>query len=257
MSIRAVVACVLGGLVLMAGAVWAVARTGLFSDVPPDHMYAEDIRWAVEFGVMEGRGDGTYRPDAPITRGQFARALRKYHLAASRPTAPTAPTATRPPATAPPATTRPPSTTPPITQPPAPAPTATMPPVAPAEEEEEVRGAVVEMRFTRNPHSGTTVILTRLITEPTGYDEYWVQVLVWRYNADAGEWQERGFGKIFSRSGGASGATTRSWHGPARCGVFTSPQDASRWRGDVGECEVRQVGDVHTLENAPLNRPWE
>lgn len=256
MSIRAVVACMLGGLALMAGAVWAVARTGLFSDVPPDHTYAEDIRWAVEFGVMEGRGDGTYRPDAPITRGQFARALRKYHQAASRPPAPTAPTTTPSPATAPPVATRPPATTPPITQPSAPAPTTTTPAVAPAEEE-EMRGAVIEMRFTRNPHSGTLHISTRMISAPTGYDEYWVIVLVWRYNLDAGEWQERPLGQIFSEASGSSGTTTRGAFGPARCGVFASVHDATRWRGDVGECEVRRVGDVPTLENAPLNRPWE
>lgn len=45
-----------------------------FSDVPADHAHARGI--SAMAGVAEGFGDGTFRPDAPVTRGQMATLLR-------------------------------------------------------------------------------------------------------------------------------------------------------------------------------------
>ena len=39
-----------------------------FSDVPADSYYAEAIQAAYALGIVDGYGDGTFRPDAPVTR---------------------------------------------------------------------------------------------------------------------------------------------------------------------------------------------
>ena len=39
-----------------------------FSDVPADSYYAEAIAAAKDLGIASGYGDGTFRPDAPVTR---------------------------------------------------------------------------------------------------------------------------------------------------------------------------------------------
>lgn len=44
------------------------ART--FSDVPSDAWYADTIRQAVRYGLINGYGDGTFRPNQPITRAE-------------------------------------------------------------------------------------------------------------------------------------------------------------------------------------------
>jgi len=43
-----------------------------FLDVSPDSPHNEDIGYAVEYGVVSGFWDGTYRPDDPVTRQQMA-----------------------------------------------------------------------------------------------------------------------------------------------------------------------------------------
>lgn len=49
-----------------------------FSDVAEDAWYADAIAWAARTGVVTGRGDGTFAPDAPVTREQFALMLTRY-----------------------------------------------------------------------------------------------------------------------------------------------------------------------------------
>lgn len=46
-----------------------------FSDVAADAWYAKAIAWAVEAGVINGMGDGTFAPDAECTRAQFVKML--------------------------------------------------------------------------------------------------------------------------------------------------------------------------------------
>lgn len=44
---------------------------GAFTDVDPAKWYAPYVAWAADNGVMEGNGDGTFRPDDPITREEM------------------------------------------------------------------------------------------------------------------------------------------------------------------------------------------
>lgn len=52
--------------------------SGIFTDVPDDAWYADAVYWAAERGIVTGYGDGTFGPDAPITREQLAVMLWRY-----------------------------------------------------------------------------------------------------------------------------------------------------------------------------------
>ena len=43
-----------------------------FSDVPKNHPYYREISLLGEFGIMNGYSDGSFRPEANITRAEFA-----------------------------------------------------------------------------------------------------------------------------------------------------------------------------------------
>lgn len=59
---------------------WQTVLTGCgFSDVPADAWYAEPLEWAVSAGLIAGFDDGTFRPDAPLTRAQLVSILYRYH----------------------------------------------------------------------------------------------------------------------------------------------------------------------------------
>lgn len=60
------------------GATGSALATHLFADVSDDSAHIEGIRWAHDNGIVEGYGDGTYRPDAGIRRDQAATMLRRY-----------------------------------------------------------------------------------------------------------------------------------------------------------------------------------
>ena len=49
-----------------------VEITTSFSDVPADAWYAKAVNTLSSLGMLGGYPDGTYRPDAPITRAEFA-----------------------------------------------------------------------------------------------------------------------------------------------------------------------------------------
>ncbi len=51
------------------------AKAASFSDVKEDAWYAKAVAWAVEAGVVDGMGDGTFAPDAECTRAQFVKLL--------------------------------------------------------------------------------------------------------------------------------------------------------------------------------------
>ena len=55
------------------------ARTVLFDDVPEEHPFATSIYWAAENGIVEGFGDGTFRPDDGLSRGQATAIVKRYH----------------------------------------------------------------------------------------------------------------------------------------------------------------------------------
>jgi hypothetical protein len=49
-----------------------------FSDLADGSWYTEAVRWAASQGIVGGYGDGTFAPDAPITREQLAVMLWRY-----------------------------------------------------------------------------------------------------------------------------------------------------------------------------------
>ena len=53
----------------------------IFPDVAPTRLAAGPIQWANEQGFVRGFGDGTFKPDSPITRGQFAALIHRYIIA--------------------------------------------------------------------------------------------------------------------------------------------------------------------------------
>ena len=69
-----------GGTVTLY-AVWqsndvaATAEPPVFTDVQPADWHYAAVNWAVEQGLMEGMGDGTFAPDAPLTRAMLVTML--------------------------------------------------------------------------------------------------------------------------------------------------------------------------------------
>ena len=83
---RGQVACVLYNMATYAGQVdeselvyneIAGYETG-FSDVDGKAFYGKAIAWAKQAGVVNGYGDGTFAPDAPVTREEFAAMVANY-----------------------------------------------------------------------------------------------------------------------------------------------------------------------------------
>ena len=54
------------------------ASAGDFSDVASGDWYAQAVNWAASVGVVNGFDDGTFQPNAAITREQLAAILRNY-----------------------------------------------------------------------------------------------------------------------------------------------------------------------------------
>jgi hypothetical protein len=50
----------------------AAATTLRFADVKEDHWAYKAIQYVSDQGLMKGMGDGTFAPDAPVTRAQLA-----------------------------------------------------------------------------------------------------------------------------------------------------------------------------------------
>ena len=63
-------------LILTAGVLLVVPTVALAShqwpDVPDEQPFHDDIDWLTGTGITRGFADGTFRPDAPVTRGQMA-----------------------------------------------------------------------------------------------------------------------------------------------------------------------------------------
>ena len=56
----------------------AVSEENAFSDVSSDKEYVSALVWAKENGIVYGHEDGSFRPDADITREQFAVFVYRY-----------------------------------------------------------------------------------------------------------------------------------------------------------------------------------
>ena len=68
----------LAALMLLVGLA-AGAATSRFTDVPEDHYAAEAIEWAVDAGLVSGKGDGRFDPDGKLSRAHLVTILYRYH----------------------------------------------------------------------------------------------------------------------------------------------------------------------------------
>lgn len=62
------------------GIKYVEAEKSVFSDVPADHWAAESIKTCKEKGYMSGYSDGTFKPEAPVTRAELASILDRLKL---------------------------------------------------------------------------------------------------------------------------------------------------------------------------------
>ena len=49
-----------------------------FTDVPADSWYAAEIGFMEQFGIIKGYDDGTFKPESPITRAEFATVATRF-----------------------------------------------------------------------------------------------------------------------------------------------------------------------------------
>ena len=56
----------------------AAKGTASFTDIAGGQWYTDAVNWAAEQGVVNGYPDGTFRPEAPITRQEMATMLYRY-----------------------------------------------------------------------------------------------------------------------------------------------------------------------------------
>src|SRR3990172_2049594 len=69
LRLLAIVCLALTGLLAAAGG--ALAAT--YPDVPQDHRFATAIYSLADQGIVSGFQDGSFGPDSPVNRGQFAK----------------------------------------------------------------------------------------------------------------------------------------------------------------------------------------
>ncbi|MEK4425536.1 5'-nucleotidase C-terminal domain-containing protein [Solibacillus sp. FSL K6-1523] len=60
---------------VMVGATGVLADQSVYSDVSDSHKYSEAIQALTAAGIVTGFGDGTFKPDATVTRGQAAKMI--------------------------------------------------------------------------------------------------------------------------------------------------------------------------------------
>lgn len=85
MFTRRLLMCLVGCVALLPTAGFAQES---FPDVDPDAYYADSVSWMISEGLTTGTGDGLFRPDDPVTRGETAVFLWRL---VGEPSAPTHP----------------------------------------------------------------------------------------------------------------------------------------------------------------------
>jgi hypothetical protein len=63
---------------VVAGLDAGLAVPQVFTDVPPDHVRFGHLAWLAASGVVTGYPDGTFRPDAAVTRAAMAAILHRF-----------------------------------------------------------------------------------------------------------------------------------------------------------------------------------
>lgn len=56
----------------------AVSKEQIYSDVPAGRYYTDAVAWATKTGVVEGDGNGKFRPEDPLTRQELVKILYGY-----------------------------------------------------------------------------------------------------------------------------------------------------------------------------------
>ena len=64
----------------------AVSGTTAFNDVSEDMWCYDAVIWGEKVGVANGHGDGTFKPDDPVTREEFAQFMINYAEYKGKPT---------------------------------------------------------------------------------------------------------------------------------------------------------------------------
>ena len=77
---RLIATTALFAVALVAAAVApAVAQDQRFPDVPADHYAFEAVEWAAEVGVTLGYGDGTFKPEQPLSKSHAVIFMERYY----------------------------------------------------------------------------------------------------------------------------------------------------------------------------------
>ena len=76
---KKVLSLLLAILMLVSTGAFAVMAAGEFPDVSDEHANSDAIKHYAQAGVINGYEDGTFRPDTPITRGEFVKMLMVMH----------------------------------------------------------------------------------------------------------------------------------------------------------------------------------
>lgn len=84
---RAMFATMLTKVHLCANGDEVIGGRDRFSDVPADNIYAANINWCAERGIVAGSGDGLFLPNNAITREDLAVILYSYAAQSGYPTA--------------------------------------------------------------------------------------------------------------------------------------------------------------------------
>ena len=70
--LRALTMCCVASMVRL---VLFAPPASAFPDVPDSHRYAHAINELARLGIVSGRSDGTFGPDEPVLRAQFAKMI--------------------------------------------------------------------------------------------------------------------------------------------------------------------------------------
>ena len=76
---RAIATVALVAIIVGALAATAVAQSQRFPDVPPDHEAHEAVEWAADVGLTLGYGDGTFKPEQPLSRRHAVVFMERFY----------------------------------------------------------------------------------------------------------------------------------------------------------------------------------
>ena len=72
---KRIIALILTAVMLVSATILAHAENMPFADVKPTAWYADEVATVYEKGIMEGKGDGKFAPNASMTRAELVTVL--------------------------------------------------------------------------------------------------------------------------------------------------------------------------------------